>query len=172
MLILAGINNSGPDHWQSLWQKKHPEFLKVQHRDWDHPVCSEWMADLEKAVEGAGTETVLVAHSLGCLLLVHWAAKSLLPVKAALLVSVPDPSGANFPEEAKGFDDLPSGRFRFPSIIVASTNDPYGSHEHMQACAEMWGSRFITLGAYGHINASSGLGSWPEGYELLSSLRK
>lgn len=170
VLVLAGINNSGPTHWQTLWQKKYPNFVKVEHRDWDRPVCSEWVDDLELAVKKSGRDTVLVAHSMACLQVAHWAAKSTLQIHAAMLVAVPDPQGANFPQEAKGFENVPTQRFKFPSIVVASTNDAYGSAKYMEHCASNWGSKFINLGAYGHINASSGLDEWTAGYELLTSL--
>ncbi|MFL6643705.1 MAG: alpha/beta hydrolase, partial [Paraburkholderia fungorum] len=39
-----------------------------------------------------------------------------------------------------------------------------------QACAEAWGSRWIDIGARGHINADSGLGDWDEGRRWLTSL--
>lgn len=170
VLVLAGINNSGPTHWQTLWEEKYPNFSRLEHRDWDHPICSEWVADIENAVRVLGPNTVLVAHSLACLSVAHWAAKSTHPIKAAMLVSVPDPSGAAFPNEATGFGNVPNHRFNFPSIVVASTNDPFGSVDYMNECAIAWGSRFFKLGAYGHINSSSGLGDWIEGYNIFLSL--
>jgi predicted alpha/beta hydrolase family esterase len=170
VLILAGINNSGPTHWQSLWQQKNPNFFKVEHRDWDSPVCSDWVDDLECVVIRTCPDTVLVAHSLGCLLVAHWSAQSSLQVKAGMLVSVPDPSAPMFPREAKGFNNVPMTRLGFPSVVVASTDDPYGSPDFMRHCAAQWGSRFVSVGAYGHINAESGLGDWPEGYSLLASM--
>ena len=170
ILVLAGINNSGPAHWQTLWQEKYPGFAKVEHRDWDNPVCAEWVDDIEHAVRQSGPETILLAHSLACLALAHWAARTSLRVKAAMLVAVPDPRASTFPKEASGFENFPLEKFAFPSIVVTSTNDPFGSVEHTQACAAAWGSHFIVAGAYGHINAASGLGEWPEGYEILCSL--
>jgi predicted alpha/beta hydrolase family esterase len=44
LLILPGIRSSGPEHWQSLWGAKHPQFRRVQQRDWDHPERSEWVS--------------------------------------------------------------------------------------------------------------------------------
>ncbi len=113
---------------------------------------------------------MIVAHSLGCLTVAHWAAKTHSTIKAALLVAVPDPDGPNFPPEAIGFSPLPLQRFPFPSTVVVSTDAPYGSLAHSQACATVWGSRLVNIGAAGHINASSALGQWPEGYALLQSL--
>jgi predicted alpha/beta hydrolase family esterase len=166
-LILAGIYNSGPEHWQSLWLKSDPRFHKLDHTSWDHPDRSVWVAELEDCVLTLGPETVLVAHSLACLMVVHWAALSKLRVRGALMVSVPDPQGKNFPSDAKNFGELPLVRLPFPSTVVSSDNDPYGTREHMTKCAKAWGSKLVAVSGLGHINADSGLGAWPEGRSIL-----
>lgn len=172
VLTFPGIGNSGPDHWQSLWEQTNPHFVRISQRDWDNPQCEEWVANLESTVQRLGPSVVIAAHSLACLAVAHWAAKAHSPIKGALLVAVPDPEGPSFPAEAKGFSPLPKKRFSFPSIVVASTDDPYGSITHAQACSTAWGSRLFNIGTAGHINAGSGLGQWPEGYELLQQLRR
>lgn len=169
-LILPGIGNSGPQHWQSLWEADNPSFLRVAQRDWDNPVCAEWVTSLEKAVALSGPETVLVAHSLACLQVAHWAASSKLKVRGALLVSVPDTENENFPAEAIGFAPLPQQRLPFESIVVASTDDPYGGVAYARHCVAVWSSRLLTIKAAGHINAASGFGKWPEGFALLQTL--
>jgi len=58
-------------------------------------------------------------------------------------------------------------RFPFKSVVVSSDNDPYGSQEYMRRCAEAWGSEFVAVSGFGHINANSGLGSWMQGKEIL-----
>ncbi len=135
---------------------------------WDHPVCDVWVAALEAAVRSSEPPVVLVAHSLACLQLAHWAASTRCRIRGALLVAVPDPEGAAFPNEAIGFSPLPLRRFAFPSIVVASSNDPYGSIDHARRCADAWGSRLVEIGMAGHINAGSGLGDWPQGRQLLA----
>jgi hypothetical protein len=172
VLILPGIGNSGPQHWQSIWQQSNPEFVRVQQRDWDNPVCEEWVAAVEQAVTRAGSDVVVVAHSLACLVVAHWAAKQHAPIKAALLVAVPDCNGPNFPKEARGFTATPTEPFAFRSVVVVSDDDPYGSPELSERLAAAWRSRVVHIGSRGHINASSGLGAWPEGYELLNQLRR
>ena len=171
VLILPGIGNSGPQHWQSLWEQSSSDFVRVQQRDWNNPVCEEWGAALQLAAKRAGSNVVVVAHSLACLVVAHWAAQEHAPIKAALLVAVPDPAGPNFPREAIGFSVTPTKLFAFPSFVVASTDDPYGTIDHTSRLAKAWGSHLVNVGACGHINASSGLESWPDGYALLSQLR-
>ena len=169
-LILPGIGNSGPVHWQSLWEAANPGFVRVQQRDWDNPVCEEWLAVLETYVAPVGANAVLVAHSLACVLVAHWAAKTKHKVKGALLVAPPNPDGPNFPKEAVGFSPLPLKPFAFPSIVVASTDDPYGNVDFAKSCASAWGSRFVSVGAAGHINSKSSLGEWHEGFALFQQL--
>ena len=170
VLILPGIGNSGPEHWQSIWEKDNPAFARVQQRDWDRPVCSEWLDVLERSVSRAGANVVLVAHSLACALVAHWAVRTNLEIKGALLVASPNPDGPGFPKEAVGFSPLPLKPLAFPSIVVASSNDPYGSLEFAMSAATAWGSRFVNIGPAGHINSQSGLGEWNEGMSLLQQL--
>jgi predicted alpha/beta hydrolase family esterase len=175
VLVLPGYGGSGPEHWQTLWERAHPEFRRVEARDWDRPDRDEWVANLEAAVRASGQETLLVAHSLGCLQVVHWAAttslKAAMKVRAALLVAPPDPDRPGFPEEITGFSPLPLKPLPFPAIVVGSTNDHYAAPEFTARCAKAWGARFVSVGAKGHVNAASGLGEWEEGWELLEEIR-
>ena len=123
-------------------------------------------------MKGAGPDVVLVAHSLACLAVAHWAAtKPDSPIKAALLVAIPNSKDPNFPVEARGFSETPIEPFSFRSTVVVSDDDPYGSPEHAEQLAVACGSRVVHIGNRGHINANSGLGPWPEGYDLLNQLR-
>lgn len=170
LLVLPGIYNSDSDHWQTRWEAIFPNATRVQQRDWDHPSCTEWVATLEQAVQQQTQPVILVAHSLGCLTVAHWAAQTQQHLQGALLVSVPDPQGTNFPKDAKGYEHTPMQLLPFKSIMVCSTNDPYGSAAYMQHCAQAWGSELAVIGDYGHINASSGLGAWEQGQALLAKL--
>ncbi|MBX3341947.1 MAG: alpha/beta hydrolase [Nitrospira sp.] len=169
-LIVPGIGNSGAQHWQTLWERHHPSWQRVQQRDWDRPVLAEWLPVLESAVAGFPAPPVLIAHSMGCLLVAHWAQRASVPLRAALLVAPPDPQAAAFPATARGFEAVPSGRLPFPSLVVASSNDPFGSVDYAKRCAAVWGSTFAEAGAIGHINAESELGEWPAGLVLLERL--
>jgi len=171
VIILPGIGNSGPLHWQSLWEQSNPDFVRIQQRDWENPICEEWVKALEGAVKSAGANVVLVAHSLACLVVAHWAAESHSPIKAALLVAVPDPSTPNFPKEAIGFSFTPMKPLNFQSTVVISDDDPYNTLENSIRLAQAWRSKIIKIGNHGHINASSGLGDWDKGYDLLKELR-
>jgi predicted alpha/beta hydrolase family esterase len=172
VLILPGIGDSGPGHWQTVWEAGHPHFRRVQQRDWNRPACEEWVRTLDQEVMSAEPGVVLVAHSLACLATAHWAIRCKRPIHGALLVAIPDPSGSAFPATATGFTPLPLKRLGFPSVVVSSTDDPYGSPFFSQRCAKAWGGRFVSIGAAGHVNAESGLGGWPQGLDLLQELIK
>jgi len=171
-LILPGFGNSDSGHWQSRWGSLHPNFVRVSQRDWDYPDRKEWVESLENVASQVEGAIILVAHSLGCLLIAHWAAQTNRKIKGALLVAPPDSGRAEFPQQITGFHPFPKAPFNFPSIVVASSDDPYGDLEFSKACATAWGSRFVNIGPFGHINTNSGFGAWPEGYELLQQIDK
>jgi uncharacterized protein len=167
VLILPGIGNSGPQHWQTLWERHHPDWQRVNLGDWDAPACDDWIRALDVAVQACVSPPVLVAHSLACLLVAHWAYRSARTPKGAFLVAVPDPQCVSFPATARGFVPVPLVPFMFRSLVVASANDPLGSLVHAKYCAMAWGSGFVDIGQAGHINADSGHGEWNEGYDLF-----
>lgn len=174
--MIPGLNGSGPDHWQTRWEQLDPRAVRVQQRDWERPVCTDWCAALEEAVDKADGSVVLVAHSLGCLLVAHWAfAGEVEGVKGALLVAPPDierEGSAPELEATRDFLPIPREPLPFETIVVASRDDAYGSLEFAQELAQAWGARFVDVGEQGHINADSQLGAWEQGRALLEELLK
>ena len=96
ILILPGWQSSGPGHWQSLWQQQFG-YQWVEQHDWLRPLRGDWIARLEDVVLGCEQPVVLVAHSLGCLLVAAWASHSRNThrVQAALLVAPGDAEQAS-----------------------------------------------------------------------------
>jgi predicted alpha/beta hydrolase family esterase len=72
----------------------------------------------------------------------------------------------------EGFAPIPRGRLPFPSLVVASRNDPFAAFERSWVLAEAWGSRFVDAGNSGHLNADAGFGPWPLGETLLAELMR
>lgn len=169
VLILPGCGGSGPEHWQSRWQTLEPAHRRVEMPDWDRPQLEVWVSRLAEAVEAAAAPPVIVAHSLGCLTVAHWAKRGGV-ARGALLVAVPDPRGPVFPEAARSFEPFPLDPLAFPATVVASHDDPYASFEFAARCARSWRAALIDAGSCGHINADSGLGDWPEGRAQLAKL--
>lgn len=175
-LILPGLGNSGPEHWQSYWEREDSTCQRVLQSEWDSPCCADWVSTLGAAINAAPEAVVLVAHSSSCALIAHWVhgatSSDLDRVLGALLVAPSDPDGPRYPTEPTGFGPMPLERLPFPSIVVASTDDVYVSMERASAYADAWGSTLVDIGPQGHINSASGLGAWPAGYALLTELRE
>ena len=170
VLMLPGYQNSGPAHWQSLWQAAHPDYRRVEQRDWDNPSRPEWVDALDAAVRAAGGPVVLAAHSLGVMAALHWAAAHRAPVVGALLVAPADVERIEEPPSVKSFRPVPMARLPFPSIVVASDDDLFADLDRVRGWASAWGSRLVCLHGAGHVNADAGFGPWPEGEALLGEL--
>ncbi len=173
-LTIPGWNGSGPEHWQSLWEVAHPGFRRIEQREWHRPSREDWVGSIDKAVREAAPPVFLVAHSLGCVAVAHWAARrGAVPIAGALLVAPPWLTASDTcPAELRDFLPIPMARLPFFSIVVASENDPYLPIEIAVRLARSWGSEFINAGRQGHINTASGHGPWPAGEGLLEDLRQ
>jgi predicted alpha/beta hydrolase family esterase len=172
VLIVPGLYGSGPEHWQSEWEKVQPEFRRVEQVEWNGPSCDDWVRVLDAAILAEDDKVILVGHSLGSVTIAHWAFRYGRRIVGALLVAPSDTEAASFPAGTSGFAPIPTGRLPFPSIVVASTEDPYMSFERSKTLAEAWGSEFISIGAKGHISASDGFGPWPDGLRYIAELEK
>lgn len=172
VLLLPGWQNSDADHWQSRWEQAHG-YQRVQQHNWQQPLRGDWTVQLNEAVLAAPTAVVLVAHSLGCILLAWWAAHSAHAhrVHAALLVAPGDVERSDVRAQLPGWAPVALQQpLPFAAVLVASHNDPWCSLERARSLAGAWGAHLVDAGARGHLNAESGLGDWPEGHALLVSL--
>lgn len=171
ILLLPGLGNSGPGHWQRRWGEKLTTSRVVEQDNWDLPQVGPWTANIQRAVMMATRPVVIIAHSLGALALVH-AAQGFkdTKVRGALLVAVPDPASDAFPDAARPFGHVPRDPLPFPSILVASSNDPLCSIEAAVDFSTAWGSEFHVANDAGHINVASGHGPWPEGLMMFTRL--
>jgi uncharacterized protein len=164
ILIVPGYTNSGPDHWQTRWEAKLSTARRVEQAEWSKPVREDWVDVLVKAVNEAEKPVVIVAHSLGVATVVQAVPKFEKPVIGAFLVAPPDVANpAIRPKHLMTFGPYPRDPLPFPSIVVASRNDPFSSFEAMEDIAGAWGSLIIDAGEAGHINSEAGYGPWPEG---------
>lgn len=171
VLTVPGLGGSGPSHWQTLWEKSRPDTARIELGMWDRPHRNAWVTKIDQAVASARAPVILVAHSLGCVAVAWWASLSPQPygwpVAGALLVAPADVDRAGVAPELAPFAPTPKQPLPFPSIVVASSDDPWVTLDRAHSLAVDWGSHFIDYGACGHINAASGLGHWPDGLELL-----
>lgn len=165
ILIVPGLGGSGPEHWQSRWQAKLPTARRVEQADWERPDAATWVRALQAGMAEGDKSLVIVAHSLGVIATVRALQGDIRrPIAGAFLVAPPAASSvAAIPEIAADFRPYPDSPLPCPSILVASTDDPYASLEAAEAMASHWGATFLNAGAAGHINTESGHGPWPEG---------
>jgi len=169
--IVPGLGNSGSEHWQTFFEKSGDNFQRINQLEWDAPICSDWVAKIDKAISGYNPkEVILIGHSLGCITIAHWANQTKMQIKGALLVAPSDIENPVYTFPAKGFDPISKDRLPFKTIVVASENDPWVSIERAKYFASNWGSEFISIGDAGHINALSGYGEWDRGLEILKRL--
>lgn len=172
-LIIPGLNGSGEGHWQDHWLRDDPDAILVEQRDWSRPDLIEWTSRLETAL-AQHPGSILVAHSIGAYVAANLATRpSRHLVKGALLVAPVDPFRVNslHPGSVE-LRPTKGGPLPFPSILVASRDDPYMGFEDARAYAHSLGSDFIDLGLAGHINIDSGYGRWKKGYRLAARLER
>lgn len=170
VLIVPGWRNSEPAHWQSLWADRLPDTHRVEQGDWLFPRRQDWVDRLAQdvlACASRGERVVLVAHSLGCIAVAHLPPEAAALVSAALLVAPADPERR---AQLADFAPVPCQRLPYPSILVASSNDPFCPVRLAGAYARAWGSEFLRLENAGHINVAAGFGEWPQGLQLLARL--
>jgi predicted alpha/beta hydrolase family esterase len=169
--IVPGLGNSGEEHWQTFFERSGDNFRRINQQEWDAPICTDWVTSIDNAISSYDLSTVvLIAHSLGCPTIAHWATQYNKKIKGALLVAPSDIEAQNYTFPAKGFAPVPINKINFKTIVVASTNDIWVTADRAKFFADSWNSEFISLGDAGHINAVSGYGQWQQGLEILKTL--
>jgi predicted alpha/beta hydrolase family esterase len=178
LVLVPGLRGHVEDHWQTRLAASMPEARIVPPLGRADAGLRARVTLLDQVIEQVTGPVVLVAHSAGVLVTVHWAARySRASVVGALLATPPAfaaPLPAEYPSiqvlRHHGWLPIPRRPLPFPSIVAASTDDPLGNPVRLQALARAWGSRWHSLGAVGHLNPASGFGDWPEAVELIRDL--
>lgn len=116
----------------------------------ESPDLRTWARNVRRAIDMARGRVWLIAHSFGCLDSVRAAADRLDRIAGAMLVAPVDP----FKFRAAGL--LRVGPFPFPSVVVASANDPWMRLTSAAYWSEQWGSRLLNLGVADYINVDAG----------------
>ncbi len=177
ILIVPGLRDHVPEHWQTLLEQKLPNARSVPRMGSDKLSCAAWVSELDRSLAAIEGPVVLVAHSAGVMITVHWALRHQRPIHGALLAAPPDfesPLPDGYPSQAtlleNGWLPTPRVRLPFPSIVAASTNDPLGRYERVASLAAAWGSRLVNVGAVGHLNPAAGYGPWPQAEAFVEEL--
>ena len=186
VLIVPGLREHVPEHWQTLLAARLPRVHTVPPLEEDKLSCAARVQALDRALRAIDGPIVLVAHSAGVLMVAHWAQTlesdphnrmSRPPIVGALLATPADVENP-FPEgypttdtlARHGWLPIPRRPLPFPSLVAASRNDPLCAYARAQALAQDWGSRLEDLGDVGHLNPAAGFGEWPQALELIASL--
>ena len=167
LLIIPGLHDSGPAHWQSWLQQQYRDSRRVVQRDFSRGDVQPWSERIRSTLDSAGGgEWIAVAHSFGVLAPArHLAEHPDSPVRQALLVAPADPDRFGAAEL------LPQRRLAIPSTMICSQNDPWMSVANAQRWAGRWGSHLSNLGRVGHINTESGFGPFPLARRWVESAR-
>jgi predicted alpha/beta hydrolase family esterase len=65
--IVPGLGNSGPEHWQTYFEKSGDNFKRIIQQEWDAPHCEDWIETINKTISSHDPSTIiLIVHSLGC----------------------------------------------------------------------------------------------------------
>jgi len=167
VVLVPGLRGQTPDHWQERMAAQLPNVRHLPTPGRPDYGLDERTADLQREVEAAPGPVILVAHSAGVLVTLHWAQRYGTVVKGALLATPPDlaqPLPGEYPSLAQltdaGWLPIPRGRLPFPSIVAASRNDALGDYGRVSSLAAAWGSQVVDLGEVGHLSPATGFGDW------------
>lgn len=187
LVTVPGWGNSGPQHWQTLWERSYPLVRRVEQENWLYPDRDAWVAALARTLDEIDGKVVIAAHSLGCHTAVAWLLSASLmeqrKVKGLLLVAPPAlpitaeralasgelPEGAPLPDFT-GFGQACTQRLPLPAIVVASRDDLFCPFAEAERMAQGWGAKLVDAGNAGHMGSTAGLGNWQEGQRLLQRL--
>ena len=179
VLFVPGLRDHVSEHWQTLLEAKLPNALCVPRMERDKLSRAAWVDELDRSLAAIDGPVVLVAHSAGCMITVHWALRHDRPIQGALLAAPPDferPLPEGYPKQHvlldNGWLPTPRARLPFPSIVAASTNDPLADYDRVASLAQSWGSSIVNVGAVGHLNPAAGYGPWPQAEEFVALLSR
>jgi uncharacterized protein len=177
ILMVPGLRDHVEEHWQTLLERKLPKACSVPPLERNKLSCAARVAALDAVLAKIEGPVILVAHSAGVMITVHWARQHYRKIHGALLAAPADletPLPVGYPQMdtliENGWGAIPRKPLPFPAIVGASRNDPLARFERVEAMARDWGSRLVDLGDVGHLNPAAGFGEWPMAETLIHEL--
>jgi uncharacterized protein len=165
-LIQPGWQNSGPHHWQTLWEAQlgHAA-VRVPQQDWLVPERTAWVSAMEQTIRHTPSPVVILAHSIGCIATIFAIAE--VPVAAVVLVAPADAERSDAPGALHTFTPIPMKPLATPALVIASDSDAYCTLDRAEAFAQAWKADLEIVTGGGHINADAGFGPWPDGWWMV-----
>ena len=177
ILMVPGLRDYVAEHWQTLLERRLPKTVSVLPLEHQKLSCAARVAALDAALAKIAGPVILVAHSAGVMITVHWAQQHCRKIHGALLAAPADletPLPPGYPAfdalAQNGWQPTPRKPLPFPSIVGASRNDPLAQFERVAEMAKDWGGRLVDLGEVGHLNPAAGFGEWPMAETLIHEL--
>lgn len=178
VVLVPGLRGPVEDHWQTRLAATLPTARTVPPLGRTEPSLVARLSLLDRIVDDVDGPVVIVAHSAGVLVTVHWATTyegtsvvgALLATPPALATELPSGYPSVGLLRDNGWLPIPRRPLPFASILATSTDDALGNPVRLRALAKAWGSREHSLGAVGHLNPASGFGAWPQATSLIEQL--
>ncbi len=171
-IFLHGWEGTPDNHWFP-WLRQQLEATGVKTRatllpDPAHPRAKAWLNSLQ--TEPVDTGTLLIGHSLGCVLILRYLEQSQQSIARVALVApfaadlgIPELAATGFFAKPFDWDRIRTQANRFDCLI--STNDDYIDPAHAQDLATHLGARAHVLPEMGHF--SDGMKELPVLRDLL-----
>ncbi len=176
ILILPSLGGPDEELWLTRWERQLSSARIISQQDWNAADLQEWARRLLAVTNEGGRPAVLVGHGLGALTVAEAVAEgapeAFRRVAGAFLVAAPDVEDEGLPEGMRAFPRIPRVSLPFPSLLVASRNDPHCDYGRAGDFARSWGSTLVDAGESGHIDTQSGFGPWPEGLMRFAGFLK
>lgn len=90
VLMVPGLRDYVAEHWQTLLVQKLPKVVSVPPLEHGKLSCAARVAALDAALAKVDGPVILVAHSAGVMITVHWAQQHSRKIHGALLAAPAD----------------------------------------------------------------------------------
>lgn len=177
VLFVPGLRDHVEDHWQTHAARAFPGSVTVEPLTTDRLSRDARVAAVETALRAIEGDVVIAAHSAGCLMVAAWALAPTRRIKGALLATpadVENPLPPGYPSfedlQANGWVPIPRAPLPFPTLVVASRNDPLANFAKVTELAAAWRADLIDAGEVGHLNPPAGYGPWEDALPLIERL--
>lgn len=182
VFIVHGYSASPADHWFPWLRSRlteagaHVEILTMPNPQ--DPKLDAWIRQVTASVREAHSQTYFVAHSLGCITVLHYLQRlqSAPSIGGMVLVSgfakrLPDlPMLDEFTRQALDYDKLIRSAAR--RVVVAAKDDSIVPFSFSKELAEQLQGEFYEVERGGHFLASDGYTTHPLVFDIIAGMLK